>query len=190
MFSVWYGLYLFLFSMGLALIEIQIEGKHGWAEKLPCWRPVAGSFIDKIWLKVTGKQLTGYHVTLFGLVFLTLHLPFFVGFGWTLVRELEIISSYLLICVAEDFLWFVFNPYYGIRKFKPEYIWWHRKWIGNVMPTDFPVGIGIAFGFSLIAAALKGGEIVVGFMIVSVILFGLVFLTVLVAVVKNCFEDK
>ena len=47
--------------------------------------------------------------------------------------------------VIEDFLWFVLNPHYGLRKFKPQFIWWHaHSWLW-IMPRDYviysPIGI-------------------------------------------------
>ena len=36
--------YILALAVILALWEIQIEGKNGWAEKLPCWR------IEKGWI--------------------------------------------------------------------------------------------------------------------------------------------
>ena len=33
------GAYFFLIAFFLAHLEIQIEGPHGWAEKLPTWSP-------------------------------------------------------------------------------------------------------------------------------------------------------
>jgi len=36
--------YFYIIAIFLAILEIQIEGKHGWAEKLPTWRPRPGSF--------------------------------------------------------------------------------------------------------------------------------------------------
>lgn len=45
----------------LAKLEIQIEGKHGWAENLPTWR------IKNKWTKIFwGNQAyTGYHFLVF-----------------------------------------------------------------------------------------------------------------------------
>jgi hypothetical protein len=34
-------------------------------------------------------------------------------------------SFYFYFWVAEDFLWFAFNPVFGLRKFRKEHIWWH-----------------------------------------------------------------
>lgn len=111
----------------LALWEIQIEGKDGWGVKLPGWR------IEKGWLvKITGgRPITGYH--LFMTVFLIgmVHLPlFFTPWSWRL--ESLLIGFYLGMVLLEDFMWFVFNPHYGIKNFRKEKIWWHKNWWGPV----------------------------------------------------------
>jgi hypothetical protein len=124
-----YGLIGFMVVMAviLALWEIQIEGKDGWAANSPGWR------IKKGWvMKVTGgRPLTGYHVfmTLFivGLVHLTF---FFVPWSWRL--EILIIGFYAGMLLLEDFFWFVLNPYYGIKNFRKGKIWWHKSWWGPV----------------------------------------------------------
>jgi hypothetical protein len=111
----------------LALWEIQIEGKDGWAAKSPGWR------IEKGWaVKLAGgRPITGYHVfmTLFilGMVHLTL---FFVPWSWR--RESLLIGFYLGMLLLEDFFWFVLNPYYGIKNFRKGNIWWHKNWWGPV----------------------------------------------------------
>jgi len=33
------SIYLFVVALVLAFLEVQIEGKHGWASKLPTWKP-------------------------------------------------------------------------------------------------------------------------------------------------------
>ena len=63
----------------LALWEIQIEGKDGWAAKLPCWR------IEKGWLtRVTGgRPITGYHFFMTLFLIAVVHLPlFFIVWSW------------------------------------------------------------------------------------------------------------
>jgi len=39
--------YFYLIGFFLAILEIQIEGEHGWAAKLPTWRPPKESKIAK-----------------------------------------------------------------------------------------------------------------------------------------------
>ncbi len=111
----------------LAFWEIQIEGKNGWAGKAPCWR------IEKEWVVklMGGRPLTGYHffMTIFLIAFV--HLPvFFTVWSWQL--EILLFGFYLGMVLIEDFLWFVFNPNFGIKNFKKGKIWWHPKWLGPV----------------------------------------------------------
>ncbi len=109
----------------LALWEIQIEGKEGWATGLPAWR------LEKGWLvKVTGgRPITGYHLYMTAFLIAIVHLPlFFVPWSWRL--ESLLLGFYLGMVLLEDFFWFVFNPHYGIKSFRKGKIWWHRSWWG------------------------------------------------------------
>src|SRR4030042_224133 len=111
----------------LALGEIQIEGKDGWAAKTPAWR------LEKGWLvKITGgRPITGYHVFMTIFLMALVHLPlFFVQWSWRL--ESLLFGFYLGMVLLEDFFWFVFNPYYGIKSFRKGKIWWHKQWWGPV----------------------------------------------------------
>ena len=113
----------------LAMWEIQIEGKDGWAAKLPAWR------IEKGWIfRVTGSRpITGYHVFLTVFLIAAVHLPlFFAPWSWRL--ESLLLGFYLGMVLLEDFFWFVFNPHYGIKNFRKGKIWWHQRWWGPV-PT-------------------------------------------------------
>lgn len=121
--------YLFLFCLWLALFEIQIEGKDGWAAKLPTWRAGQNKWYARIYsAAMGGKEMTGYHLLVFGFVLIFLHFPYFSGQDWNYFSELKTLSLFFLTIITWDFLWFVLNPYYGLRRFKPEYIWWHKKW--------------------------------------------------------------
>ena len=97
-----------------SLLEIQIEGKNGWAGKLPTWR------MKPRWLRYmpgAWYELTGYHTYLWLLLLSLVHLPYlFIPFSWGL--ELLILSFYGLMLGMEDFLWFALNPHYGLKKFK------------------------------------------------------------------------
>jgi hypothetical protein len=126
---MFYGLLGFMVFMAfiLAQWEIQIEGKDGWAAKSPGWR------IEKGWLvKITGgRPLTGYHVFMTVFIIALVHLPlFFVAWSWRL--ECLLLGFYVGMALLEDFLWFAFNPYFGIRDFRQGKIWWHKTWWGPV----------------------------------------------------------
>lgn len=114
-----------LVAVLLAKVEIEIEGKHGYAEKLPVrWR-ASNKWVIMFF---TG---TSYHLYM-GLFLLTLvHLPFIIG-EWTLQGELLVLSFLAFITVFEDFLWFVLNPDYGLKKFKRNEIKWFKDRKGLV----------------------------------------------------------
>ncbi|MCX7912505.1 MAG: hypothetical protein N2506_06050 [Dehalococcoidales bacterium] len=119
--------FMVLMSFILALWEIQIEGRDGWAAKSPGWR------IEKGWLlKLTGgRPLTGYHLFMTLFILGMLHLPFFFT-DWHWRRESLLFGFYLGMLLLEDFLWFALNPYWGIRNFRKGKIWWHKHWWGPV----------------------------------------------------------
>jgi hypothetical protein len=123
------GFLAFMVLLGflLALWEIQIEGKDGWAANSPGWR------IEKGWLvKIFGgRPVTGYHVFMTLFLIAMIHLPlFFVSWSWRL--ECLLLGFYLGMLLLEDFLWFALNPYYGIKNFRRGKIWWHKQWLGPV----------------------------------------------------------
>ena len=114
-------------SFILALWEIQIEGKEGWAASLPAWRITKG-WIVKIF---GGRPVTGYHIFMTLFLIAMIHLPlFFVSWSWRL--ESLLIGFFLGMLLLEDFLWFVLNPHYGIKNFRKGNIWWHKNWLGPV----------------------------------------------------------
>ncbi|MEK7521710.1 MAG: hypothetical protein AAB599_02845 [Patescibacteria group bacterium] len=142
---------MFGFSVLMAFIaaelEIQIEGKDGWAKNLPTWK-VKNSLTRFIW----GEQpITGYHVwfLLFNLVWS--QFPFVVGVPWTLGLELQILSIMFFAILMEDFFWFVLNPEFGFKKFNAKHATWHLRWMFGV-PTWY-----IKLTLVIIALLLVGG---------------------------------
>lgn len=117
-----------------ALVEIQIEGQNGWAGQLPTWR------IENRWTRLFfgKKPLTGYHLYALLFVFLMAHAPFFIGVALPTWRgEARVLAFVILFWVLEDFLWFVFNPGFGVRKFRRQHIWWHAPAWWWIMPRDY-----------------------------------------------------
>lgn len=134
------NLYIFLVATVLAILEIQIEGEFGWAKNLPTWRP-KGTWYTKLYERImSGREFTGYHLTMFSFVFLIFHLPYVFGLPFNLMDELRTMSFFFIFIVLWDFLWFVLNPYYPLSKFKAEHIWWHKKWALGA-PVDYYGGI-------------------------------------------------
>ncbi len=132
-----------------ALLEIQIEGGKGWAAGLPTWK-VENRWTD---LLMGSRPLTGYHFYVHVFVVLFLHLPYLlllVEPSW--IAECRLISFLILFWIAEDYLWFVFNPEFGARRFTAEDAWWHRpSWLW-IMPREYWVGIPV--GVSLYVVSL------------------------------------
>lgn len=112
-------------SYFFAKLEIQIEGKNGWAANLPTWR--INNLLTKL-IPGDGKPLTGYHTYLWLFISSLLH-SIFLFIPWTVSAELLLISLFIFILLSEDFYWFILNPHYGIGKFKRKHIPWHHIWI-------------------------------------------------------------
>jgi hypothetical protein len=124
----WMIVYAVVLGLLLAWLEVQIEGKHGWAENLPCWQKENGWLVEKIW---GGRPLTSYHIALILFLFAMLH-SFFFAIPWNLQSELFILGLQLELLLFDDFFWFAINPHFGLKKFKKGEIWWHKHWIGPV----------------------------------------------------------
>lgn len=120
-------IFIAILALIFAYMEIQIEGKHGWAENLPCWKIKSGLLVKLL----GGRPLTGYHLSIVLLVISFLHFPF-VFVEWSMQRQLFLLGLLFEFWVVEDFLWFLLNPYYGLKRFKKGQIWWHKTWWGPV----------------------------------------------------------
>jgi len=132
------NIYLFVLATVLAILEIQIEGQNGWAKNLPTWRPKIQSFFVKIYSRfMSGKEMTGYHLSMFAFVLLIFGLPFVFGFPFTIENLLKTVSFYFIFCILWDFLWFVLNPWYPLSQFKGRILGFHhKKWLWGI-PTDY-----------------------------------------------------
>ncbi len=128
-------------SVAWALMEIQIEGRSGWASALPTWR------FENAWTRrfLGARQITGYHVYIQLVAAVFVHLPYVLVPRWpSWGVELRIIAFLVFFWNLEDFLWFVFNPAYGIRRFRREEVWWHAKSWWWFMPRDYWITLPIA----------------------------------------------
>jgi len=133
---VLFAIYVLAASIIFALLEVQIEGGQGWATGLPTWR------LENRWTRLFfgGRPLTGYH--------LYVHLLMLYALGlarpsWAI--ELRLLAFLMLFFIIEDFLWFLFNPRFGLARFRREHVWWHAHVWWWIMPRDywlfFPLGV-------------------------------------------------
>ncbi len=128
----------------LAVLEIQIEGRYGWASRLPTWRPQQGSLVSRWFSKImSGKPATGYHLVLFSFVLLLFHWPYVYGWPLNLSNWLRTVSLFFSTVVLWDFLWFVLNPAYPLKYFQKEVVAWHKRWWGR-LPLDYIFGLGFS----------------------------------------------
>ena len=123
---------------------MQVEGAAGWARALPTWR------VRNTWTKrvLGAREVTGYHVYCQLFVAVMAHLLYFIAGvrpGWSV--ELRILAFLAFFWVVEDFLWFVFNPAYGLRRFRRDDVPWHAASWWGVMPRDYwlflPIGAAL-----------------------------------------------
>jgi hypothetical protein len=142
------GSYFFVIALVLAHLEIQIEGPHGWAEKLPTWRWDTPGV--RRWV---GKPVTGYHVCLVTCLLLLLHVPQFYGASWE--READLLSMFFFLTVTWDFLWFACNRHYGVGRFRKGQIWWFPAWTFGV-PRPYFISTVLSLGAALAPALWTG----------------------------------
>lgn len=137
---VWYFSGLVLAAACFALIEIQVEGSSGWAANLPTWK-LKSAWWHRLF---PGRPLTGYHlyVVLFSIIMA--HLPFAFGLPWTRTGEMRSVAFVLFFWVLEDFFWFVFNPHFGVRRFRSRHIPWHAPAWWWIAPRDYWLAIALA----------------------------------------------
>lgn len=112
-----------------SLWEARIEGKHIGATEQTGWKT-----------DILGIKFTEYHFWLWIVAYpLMLSIALFVDFSWKLAAVL--LSSYFFGLVFEDFMWFVFNPYFRLKNFNSKEVKWY-PWlkIGKFeIPFFYPI---------------------------------------------------
>ncbi|MET0856845.1 MAG: hypothetical protein ABWY27_08855 [Telluria sp.] len=116
-----------------AKVEIHIEGDAGWAANLPTWRIESHWLLDILW---GGRAMTGYHAWVFPFIALSFHGPIFFTAAWSWQMEARILAAIMLFWIAEDFLWFIINPAFGLRRFRARFVPWHKHWVCGA-PVDY-----------------------------------------------------
>lgn len=142
-----------LIAFILAGLECEIEGPFGWASRLPTCR------IENRWLVPAlrpffgGRPITLYHCFMFSLVTLICHVGYVQGVRMTWMNECKFLSTLFLLCPTWDFLWFVLNPNYGLKKFRREHVEWHRhrRWILGLFPIDYAIAFILSLAFSALS---------------------------------------
>ena len=110
-------------------MEVEMEGRHGWAVNLPTSCAFGG------W--------TYYHIAMNVIVLLSV-LPamrlYTSSFYAAWVRYFATLVLYVFRVgvwfTVEDVFWFAINPNYGMQKYTPSSVWWHAEkswWWGTLL---------------------------------------------------------
>lgn len=139
----------FLVAFLLAALEVEIEGPNGWASALPTARIENRLVLFLVRPFFGGRPVTLYHAYLFSLLFVFSHAAFIQGLDITWRYECRILSSFFLLAVTWDYLWFVLNPAFGPDKFAREHVAWHahRRWLFKIFPIDYVIGFALSMAF-------------------------------------------
>ena len=120
----------------MAFWEAYIEGRNPWAKASAGWRLTFHK----------NRLITAYHFWLWIFIFSLFSLPLIIS-GWDLKLFGVLFSAMSLGLVVEDFMWYVINPFYTIRKhWNPESAYWY-PWlkIGKfAVPWSNILGIALA----------------------------------------------
>ena len=152
------SLLLFAWAFGLGGVEVEIEGGHGWAERMPTWFLKRGRLGAVYGMVMGHRPLTGYHVYVFIMPLIILNLPFGYGVPWSLAGELMVFATFFALAVVWDYTWFVLNPAYTVRRFQKGNVWWFEQpWIWR-FPLDYYMGIGLSIILAVLASWRAGSR--------------------------------
>ncbi len=128
-----YLAWILVLAFFFAHVEIQIEGARGWAAGLPTWRIEKHRLLDIFW---GGRPMTGYHAWIFSFMFLAFMLPMVSTGRFSVRQAARCVGGLMIFWIAEDFLWFAFNPAFGLARLSPQFVPWHHHWFMG-LPTDY-----------------------------------------------------
>jgi len=179
-------LVLWAWAFCFAALEVEVEGAHGWAERLPTWYRITGP-VGGPWSRLQGgRPLTGYHLFMFPIPLIAFHLPYLFGLPWDLAAEALTISTYIAWAITWDYLWFVLNPAYGVAGFRRGHVWWYPgPWMGR-FPVDYAVALAISLGLAAAGSLLGAGTD--GLLLQGFTLLGFGLLTALAVVASPAYH--
>lgn len=149
------NLFIYLYGLLWALVMASAEGPIGWGTQAHQWKIQSNHWLAKIFKIINGGRplhlLPMFAVTTFIISFLFLPLWNYAhGLPFTLINWGELITYSVIFIWAEDFYWFLVNPYYGLSKFKKEFIPWHPNWFFRI-PTDYLIALLIVIIVGLLS---------------------------------------
>lgn len=124
------GIFIAIFALVYAWIEIEIEGPAGWAKNLPTpQKAVAHLSLYHVYMVILAGLVIG------GLLYYReqdYREEDSKKKKWTHWLQVggEFIFLLIIFFLAQDFLWFVMNPSYTVLRYKESFIPWHTHWVG------------------------------------------------------------
>jgi len=97
------------YNQQIGSLEIEIEGKDGWCKNLPTAKNVFFNF-------------TFYHILMICIIALTFYKIFNKKDIWMIIFYIT------MFFYIEDYLWFIYNPFYTYKKYSKEFIPRHKHW--------------------------------------------------------------
>jgi len=121
--------FVIIFATLWAWLEVEIEGKYGWAQNLP----TSCAFMGWTWYHVC------MNIIVLGILHRGLRCVQFEPDEWKRVVFFMLYSFAWF--VVEDVLWFVINPSYGISKYTVSDIPWHaaKPWFAGTFVYNWIV---------------------------------------------------
>lgn len=129
--------YILIHATVFSWLEVEMEGKHGWAVNLPTSCAFGG------W--------TWYHITMNILVLLTVagvtrlyDSRFKHSWEKYVATALVYVFRVAVWFCVEDIMWFVINKHFGIRRYTQKDIYWHadKTWLWGTILLNWVVLIG------------------------------------------------
>ena len=146
-----HGIFIAIYAILYSMLEIEIEGKAGWAKNLPTAASGIGRF-------------TIYHLLMNLIVIITIAYAINFTQSSNILTIIFFIVSWFLI---QDYMWFILNPFYTFKKYTQKNIPWHgqQMWILN-MPLHNWLGL---IGMLLIAILNGKKSLIEAFVVMGVI---------------------
>lgn len=133
--NITWAIFIFIWALLYSLYEIEVEGKYGWAQKLPVYRYIKPNSLFPL-------GLSSWNFLMLFFVFISLFHPLIFSklFGLNMKEKhiYVLVISLLVWVIVEDYMWFNFNPYYNkdpnskeykylkLKQFNKENVKWHK----------------------------------------------------------------
>ena len=141
------NIFIFVYGFLWALTMVNAEGLVGWGGVSPAWKLDTRRWYSFLfWPFAQGRPVNFLPVS----AIMTFTVSFLLPVIWninknipfTLINFGELVSYFIIFAILEDFIWFLINPYYGLRKFNKQIVTWHPRWLG-FLPTDYWIALVI-----------------------------------------------